>query len=122
MTAFAKKANHMNNLKIICGDAYRHPFPQGITLAVLLMRHCQQFRLILGKLTAVGCHRLLTNARWGMGVELLDLAAEPLPYNFVTLGWYSCRCGHIGFIEGPAEQLTVEAESLVHEVCNCPVC
>jgi hypothetical protein len=65
------------NLVVIHGDARYVAFPNGITTAVLLMRHCTHFDLYVKKLQAVGCRTLITNARWRSGVEVIDLHAEP---------------------------------------------
>jgi hypothetical protein len=109
-------------VQLILADAYRHPFPQGITVGVLLMRHCQNFREFADKLVAVGCRRLITNARWGLGVELVDLLAPRTPYASVSIGWYACWCGATGFVPGHPEQLTPELEATAYEVVNCPAC
>ena len=111
-----------DNLTVIWGDAYQLPFPAGITVAVLLMRHCRGFYELLNKLVDVGCRRLITNARWRLGVELIDLQSPPISYAAVDLGWYACRCGATGFVPGPAQRLTPQIESTVHEVVDCPVC
>lgn len=111
-----------DNLRVICGDARHLPFPEGITLGVLLMRHCSHFRLYAEKLVAVGCRRLITNARWRLGVEVVDLLAPRIPFDNLAMGWYACWCGATGFLPGPAEQLTPELETTIHEVVNCPAC
>lgn len=110
------------NLIAVCADARQWPFPPGIDTAVLLMRHCRHFALYRRKLQAAGCARLITNARWGMGVECIDLRARPLDYAALPLGWYACRCGATGFRPGPAEQLSAELAEAVFEVTNCPEC
>lgn len=112
----------VNNLRLIWTDAYQHPFPPGITVGVLLMRHCQNFRLLADKLLATGARRLITNARWGLGVELVDLLAPRSAYASVQYGWYACWCGATGFVPGPPEDLTPEVEAKIHEVASCPVC
>lgn len=109
------------NLRLLYADAREIRFPP-VTLGVLLMRHCRHFALYAQKLVAVGCRRLLTNARWGMGVELIDLQAERRPFAAVTMGWYACLCGGVGFVPGPPEQLTPELEIFIHEVGECPAC
>jgi len=111
-----------DNLTIIWGDAYQIPFPSNISVAVLLMRHCRGFSELLAKLHYVGCRRLITNARWRTGVELINLQAHPVSYQASGLGWYACRCGSTGFVQGPAEMLTPQIESAVQEVANCPAC
>jgi len=109
-------------LIILCGDARVLPFPAGIDTAVLLMRHCAHFGLYREKLEAVGCRRLITNARWRMGVECIDLTRRPRPYAELALGWYACRCGATGFRPGPPEALDERLAEVVHEVETCPEC
>lgn len=120
--AAQRRAPLPENLTLIVGDAREVPFPAGITAGVLLMRHCTQFRLYVEKLMAVGCRRLLTNARWRLGVEVIDLMADRIPFAAVTLGWYACLCGATGFVPGPAEHLRPALEAIVHEVIACPAC
>ena len=110
------------NLIVICGDARALPFPAGIDTAVLLMRHCRHFALYRQKLAAVGCRQLITNARWGMGVECIDLTAPAVAYDTLPIGWYACRCGSTGFRPGPPEQLSAILAESIHEVENCPEC
>jgi hypothetical protein len=110
------------NLIAICGDARELPFPPGIDTAVLLMRHCRHFALYRCKLEAVDCARLITNARWGMGVECIDLMRPPTPYAALALGWYACRCGAAGFRAGPPELLDGDVADTIHEVEQCPEC
>ena len=110
------------NLHIILGDARHVEFPQGVTTGVLLMRHCTQFALYFEKLIAVGAHRLITNARWGMGIEVVDLTAERLNYGDLAIGWFACHCGAAGFKEGPVELLTGAVLELQNEVSGCPAC
>lgn len=109
------------NLIVIRGDARVLPFP-AVDTAVLLMRHCRHFRLYRAKLEAAGCVRLITNARWGMGVECIDLTAAPRPYDELAIGWYACRCGATGFRPGPLSQLTARVAETVTEVDCCPEC
>ncbi len=109
------------NLRVICADAREVQFPEGITLGVLLMRHCRHYQLYAQKLAAMGCRRLATNARWGMGLELVNLR-QRAPYSAVIMGWYACHCGSIGFKPGPVESITLALEAIVHEVENCPTC
>ena len=111
-----------DNLVVIPGDARSLQYPPGITAAVLLMRHCTHFELYLRKLEAVGCCRLITNARWRNGMEEIDLKASRVPYDELELGWYACRCGTTGFKTGAVERLT---DNIVHstvEVIDCPGC
>ena len=89
------------NLWVICANALDIPFPADITVAVLLMRHCQHFRRYVDKLRAAGCQRLLTNARWRSGVESIDLTRPGVPFGEVSEGWYACRCGAVGHV-GPS--------------------
>jgi 16S rRNA A1518/A1519 N6-dimethyltransferase RsmA/KsgA/DIM1 with predicted DNA glycosylase/AP lyase activity len=58
LVTFAKAEPKIDNLRIILGDAYNHPLPKDITLAVLMMRHCQGFGLLADKLVSTGCTRL----------------------------------------------------------------
>ena len=109
------------NLIAICADARTLPFPAADT-SILLMRHCRDFGLYRRKLEAAGCARLITNARWGMDVECIDLLAAPRAYNDLSLGWYACRCGATGFRAGPPELLTPQLADTVFEVDNCPEC
>lgn len=86
------------------------------------MRHCQNFRLLADKLVAAGARRLITNVRWGLGVELVDLLAPRITYASIHFGWYACWCGATGFLSGPPEDLTSELEAKIHEVIDCPAC
>jgi SAM-dependent methyltransferase len=105
------------NLHVICANARDVAFPPGITVAVLLMRHCRHFGQYVERLEAVGCRRLMTNARWKNGVELVDLEAQPLPLESVEEGWYACRCGAVGYVgSGDA------AADPPLEVASCPRC
>lgn len=110
------------NLTLIEGDALSLEFPPDITCGVLLMRHCTHFREYAEKLSRAGARRLFTNARWGMGVECVDLTAPPLAYAQLPSGWYACWCGSTGFKPGPVEQLTVASLELDHQVSDCPAC
>lgn len=109
------------NLIVACADALAWPFPKGITSAVLLMRHCQHFKDYVARLRAVGCLRLITNARWGMDVECLALAPQ-MPYGAAPPGWYACACGAVGFKMAPAEELAAEALEASRSVEDCPAC
>jgi hypothetical protein len=111
-----------DNLTVSCTDARTEPIPPNVTVAVLLMRHCRHFAHYAKKLRMAGCRYLLTNARWGMGVEIVDLQARRQLYSSLKMGWYACWCGQTGFKPGPAELLTVERETAVHEVIFCPNC
>jgi hypothetical protein len=111
-----------SRLRIIWADATAYPFPQGITVGVLLMRHCRKFHIFAGKLAAAGCTRLVTNARWGMGVERVDLQKARPAYSAVSMGWFACWCGSTGFKPGPPEKMTDRLVESVHEVSDCPAC
>ena len=114
--------NLPENLNVIHADACSIAFPNGITTAILLMRHCTHLYLYVKKLLATGCERLITNARWGTGVEVIDLAALRQPYDDLEIGWYACLCGAVGFKTGLPEQLSLEWIDHVTEVSNCPRC
>jgi hypothetical protein len=86
------------------------------------MRHCQHFTLYANKLNNGGCQRLITNARWRLGVEEINLLAEQIPFQNFDFGWYTCWCGAVGFKPGPVELMTSEVDDIVHEVQNCPQC
>lgn len=111
-----------SNLVVVCADAVAYPFPTGIDTAVLLMRHCRHFGLYVDKLTDVGCRRLITNARWRLGVEVIDLTEPAREFNQIAIGWYACRCGSTGFVPGPVEWLTPDVERTINEVSSCPGC
>jgi len=111
-----------DNLISILGDALEIPFPAEITTAVLLMRHCTHFHLYTNKLKAAGCQRLITNARWRMGVETIQLQKPRQAYEDISIGWYACWCGATGFIIGNANLLNPEVEATIHEVVDCPQC
>ncbi len=110
-----------SNLAVLCGNALALPFPRDITLALLLMRHCRHFAQFVAKLRVAGCQRLITNARWGMDVELVSLAPKP-PYAAAPPGWYACLCGAVGFAQCPPDGLTPAAITRVSQVENCPTC
>lgn len=111
------------NLIPVHADARSWEFPAGITAGVLLMRHCTWFRLCAVKLQLAGAARLITNARWRMAVEVVDLRpVERRSFAEVDMGWYACLCGGTGFKEGPAEHWTVEMDGITHEVSSCPQC
>jgi hypothetical protein len=110
------------NLEVICANARTYPFPPGITVAILLMRHCTHFASYWNKLKVAGCHSLITNARWRVGVEIIDLNAVRRPFSQVAMGWFACCCGATGFVQGPAEELTPGILNAIQEVRNCPKC
>lgn len=107
-------------LVVVWADAQSWAFPP-VEAAVLLMRHCAAFPLYVRKLRAVGCRRLFTNVRWRMGVEEVDLGPA-LPPEKVPVGWYACRCGAVGFREGPPELIDDAVLERVWEVEGCPSC
>jgi len=111
-----------SNMYVVVADARWFPFPADATVAVLLMRHCRHFRLYVEKLRATRCRRLITNARWRMGVEVIDLRAPRLPFSRAGPGWYACLCGAVGFIPTAADRLTPEIMARVQEVIGCPAC
>ena len=110
------------NLHVIAGDARTLPVPPGVTVGVLLMRHCPDVGVYVEMLTRAGAARLITNARWGLGVEVVDLEAPRVPFAAVAMGWYACRCGATGFIPGPPERLTPALLDRIYEVYDCPAC
>jgi hypothetical protein len=110
------------NLIPICADARTLDFPSDITTGVLMMRHCTCFRLYADKLRNAGASRLITNARWRMNVEALDLFASHGSYPEIGMGWYACLCGATGFKQGPVEQWSSEMDRIVNEVSCCPQC
>jgi len=111
-----------DNLIPICADARAFAFPSDITVGVLLMRHCTHFRLYGEKLSVARARRLITNARWHMSVEAVDLQVERISFRDAGMGWYACWCGTTGFKTGPAEQWSNELDSVTHEVADCPRC
>ncbi len=110
------------NLLLVCADAAALQFPPRLSAAVLLMRHCTQFELYRTKLVAAGCRRLITNTRWRMGLEIIDLTLPPSPFASVRIGWYACTCGDTGFIPGPAARLTDRVLEACTEVFGRPKC
>jgi SAM-dependent methyltransferase len=113
------------NLLVICANALDITFPADITVAVLLMRHCQHFGRYGDKLRATGCQRLLTNARWKSGVESMDLTRPGIPFEELREGWYACRCGAVGYV-GPSTALRTgqgaQSDAPPVEVIDCPAC
>ncbi len=110
------------NLTLVLADARTWPFPPDLTVGVLLMRHSPDFRLYADKLRAVGATRLITNARWGMGVECAELRGPSVPFASIESTWYACACGATGFAPGPAETITPDTLTQVVEVADCPAC
>jgi hypothetical protein len=111
-----------DNLTIICANAQIIDLPTCVTIGVLLMRHCTSFCLYAEKLRQAGCSRLITNARWRMGVEAVDLQAPRLVFKDAPMGWYACWCGAVGFKEGPVEAWTAALDAITNEVTACPKC
>lgn len=110
------------NLSVVCADARYLSFPPDTTVGVLLMRHCEHFRLYVEKLRSVGCRRLVTNARWGMGVEVVDLG-RALPFEGVLAGWYACKCGAVGIVPGTQpDDLAMADDLIAQEVEYCVTC
>jgi len=110
------------NLISICADALIEAYPLDVTIGVLLMRHCTHFKIYANKLRSLGCHKLITNARWRMSVENIDLQAPRIKFEQIKIGWYACWCGAVGFKNGPVELLTPETNAIIHEVIDCPEC
>jgi len=105
-------------------DARTFDFPADVTVGVLLMRHCTHFRLYLEKLCRIGAQRLVTNARWRMSMEEVNIQAERIAFEEIAMGWYACWCGATGFKAGPAdaERWSMDMDHLIHEVMDCPQC
>jgi hypothetical protein len=110
------------NLIPICADARKLDFPSDLTVGVLMMRHCTCFRLYAEKLRAAGATRLITNARWHMAAEVVNLSVRRLSFAEAAMGWYACLCGGTGFKEGSAVHWSSEMDSITNEVSNCPQC
>lgn len=110
------------NLIPICADARALDFPSDVTTGVLLMRHCTCFHLYADKLRKAGANRLITNARWRMGVEVVNLLVPRLSFAKISMGWYACLCGGTGFKEGSAEHWSFEMDRITNEVSSCPKC
>lgn len=110
------------NLIPICADARELDFPSGITTGVLLMRHCTCFRLYAEKLQHARATRLITNARWRMDVEVVNLLTQRKSFAESAMGWYACLCGKTGFKEGSAEHWSLEMDRITNEVSGCPQC
>ncbi len=109
-----------SNLQVVCANALEFPFPSDVTAGILLVRHSEHFADFFSRLRAVGAQRLFTNARWHMGVELVDLQAPRMSLDAAPPGWYACACGAVGFKE-PASWDDPYTET-VHEVATCPRC
>jgi 16S rRNA A1518/A1519 N6-dimethyltransferase RsmA/KsgA/DIM1 with predicted DNA glycosylase/AP lyase activity len=111
-----------SNLIPIYADARALEFPLDVTADVLLMRHCTCFRFYAEKLRNTRAARLITNARWHMSVEVVDLLAERKSFSEADMGWYACLCGAVGFKEGPAEGWSIEMDKIANELSSCPRC
>jgi hypothetical protein len=123
--AQADRYGRPENLVTICTDARQWPMPTDVTVGVLLMRHCtpEHFAEYVARLKAMGCRRLITNARWKMGVEEIDLrASTAVAYSPNRIGWFACQCGATGFTPGDPQQVTDQVLNEVIEVVNCPRC
>lgn len=110
------------NLIPICADARTIDFPSEVTVGILLMRHCAHFMEYANKLRVIRCQRLITNARWRMSVETIELLTPRIKFEQVKIGSYACWCGAVGFKDGPVELLTPENNAIIHEVIDCPNC
>ena len=111
-----------DNLTPVVADARTEPVPAAVTVAVLLMRHCQHYALYVSKLRAASCSRLVTNARWRMGVEVVDLCPG-VPFASVGIGWYACRrCGAVGFSGQDVSQVNEATLNQVTDVEGCLSC
>jgi hypothetical protein len=91
-----------------------------------LMRHCtrEHFAVYVQRLSALRhCQRLITNARWKMDLEAIDLrSARSVAYDPDQVGWYACRCGSIGFTPGDPAAITPQVLAEVIDVVSCPQC
>jgi hypothetical protein len=113
-----------DRLSIIHEDALTWKYPADVTVAVLLMRHCtrEHFSQIVQRLTTeTQCQRLLTNARWKMNVEEVQIRSGEA-YDPDRVGWYACRCGAVGFTPGDPQTITARLLADVSEVVSCPAC
>ena len=115
-----------DQLVVINEDAVHWPFPAEVTVAVLLMRHCtrEHFVWYVKRLIeTTACQRLITNARWKVGVEEMPIrSVRSVRYDPDRVGWYACRCGAIGFTADHPEAITSQALEEVMEVVQCPQC
>lgn len=110
------------NCELFAADAREVEFAFEISAAVLLMRHCRHFALYWNKLKDTGCRRLIGNARWGMGIEIIEMSDKRVSFNDVAMGWYACRCGETGFVTGKPELLSEVVLDTLWEVNDCPKC
>lgn len=110
----------LDGIQVVIADARQWPFPSQIDAAVLLMRHCEDFGLYVQKLRASGCPLLVTNARWGMGVEAVPLSPAAV-YDPARPGWSACvRCGAVEFIftEAAYDRPAIDTEFINVEGCS----
>lgn len=115
-------SERLDNLLVVCVDARRAAVPAGTTVAVLLMRHCTHYALYVEKLRSAGCRRLITNARWGMDVEVIDLGPGE-PFDLTIVGWYACRrCGAVGFAGDDAARVMAQTLEHVTDFEGCSHC
>jgi predicted RNA methylase len=122
--ALARSDRWPANLIVICADALTVSFPADVTTAILLMRHCtrEHFAAYVQRLSALRrCRRLITNARWKMDVEAIDLRYSRA-YDPNRMGWYACRCGSIGFTPGDPAAITPQVLAEVIDIVSCPQC
>ncbi len=120
----ARSGRRPANLIVSCADALTTAFPSDVTTAILLMRHCtrEHFAVYVRRLSALPrCRRLITNARWKMDVEVIDLRSGA-GYDPDRVGWYACRCGSIGFTPGDPDSITPQVLAEVVDVVTCPHC
>lgn len=110
------------NLIAYQADALSVIFPPGVTVGVLLMRHCTHLMNYANKLKNIGCQKLITNARWHLDVETIALQAPRIDFDQFQVGRYACWCGAVGFKIGPVDLLTPETIEIVYEVSDCPDC
>jgi SAM-dependent methyltransferase len=111
-----------DNLVVILGDALTLEFPTGISCGVLMMRHCLHFRQFAQKLKDCGATRMISNARWRLDPEEIDLTCKRSSYERFDMGRYACWCGATGFKEGPVEKIDPEMLEAVSELRDCPKC
>jgi hypothetical protein len=113
---------NLEQLHIVAADARDHPFPPGLDVALLLMRYCEDFACYVRKLRACGCPKLITNARWRMGVECIPLQPGEA-FRADRVGWYACvRCGRTAFITGQVDRLAPGVDLEYVNVEGCPHC
>jgi SAM-dependent methyltransferase len=105
------------NLYVTCGNALKLEFPKNVSAAILLMRHCLHFKEYFAKLKQTNCKKLITNARWKSGFEVIDLDAPRIPFSALKEGWYACDCGAVGY-KGEGNF----PDSMPVEVFGCPQC